>query len=134
MERIKLVINRGLWHRGQGSRDSKLRRASDGKMCCLGFLGAAIGLTSEQMTDVSAPWSYARKEGHDDMDYIRQAAWPYKPPSWEYDLGVYGQLTEINDERISDAEREQKITGLMAALGIDVTFVDEDTVGNVRNP
>lgn len=43
----KLTINRRTWLRGEGSEESYLRRAEDGKMCCLGFAAIQLGKLSE---------------------------------------------------------------------------------------
>lgn len=52
---MKVVITRSNWLRGKGSRDSFLFRYSDGKMCCLGFLGIACGISKRDLLGRTTP-------------------------------------------------------------------------------
>jgi hypothetical protein len=55
LEVKKLTIDRETWLRGEGSSNSFLRRAGDGKQCCLGFYCLARGLSAEEITDSTTP-------------------------------------------------------------------------------
>lgn len=52
---LQVTVDRSKWLQGEGEEDSYLYRPDDGKMCCLGFVGLAAGLSEEIMADVSTP-------------------------------------------------------------------------------
>lgn len=47
----KVIIDRLLWLRGEGSDASRLIRPCDGKKCCLGFAGEQCGMSSDDLLD-----------------------------------------------------------------------------------
>jgi len=115
----KLTIKRSEWLRGIGAPRSYLVRTSDNKMCCLGFLGCQVGLSSEEMANHRSPAD------------LPTAAWPdgfvepYSAGESQYvNLGCR-PLMEINDNRIlSEEERESQLTQEFKKFGIEVEFVD----------
>ena len=58
------TINRKKWLRGEGDDDSRLLRSTDNKMCCLGFLGKACGISSACLSGRGMP------------NTIRMPEWP----------------------------------------------------------
>jgi hypothetical protein len=127
---MKLIIDRSKWLRGEGSAKSKLLRASDGKMCCLGQFGLACGFTPDDLVDIASP---------DDSNGLGKT-WKDKGNAsflFRNDGGnslyvnrtdVCCTLMEKNDDYASDyyteAERESRIAAIFAANGVTVTFID----------
>ena len=116
---LKLVIDRKTWLRGEGADGSFLRRSSDGRQCCLGFMALAAGLTSEEITDKTTIATVNR----DFTNLPHGLTWTLS--------GVFANSSDCaaaidkNDkENISDAEREVSIVDIFARNGWDVTFVD----------
>ncbi len=109
----KFIIDRTKWHRGKGTQNSRLLSPSSGKMCCLGFLCKAYGVTDEQMFDIAVPYKLS--------DTARQ-----KLPKWLQDHNTPADLLiGVNDKcDIVGAEKEKQLTRLFALKGIEVTFVD----------
>jgi hypothetical protein len=58
---MKLVIDRKLWLRGEGSDCSSLLRDKDRKMCCLGFLCLANGLSEQDIIDIQTPGNLSER-------------------------------------------------------------------------
>ena len=120
------VIERARWLRGEGSAASCLLRASDGRMCCLGFYGAACGLSRDELLGV--------------RDFCGPGAAPVRQRphmAWLLGVSVYPgrytvaqervaqeRLVNVNDDpSLPEATREAQITALFAEQGIAVTFV-----------
>lgn len=101
---MKLVIDRSKWLRGEGSSKSSLLRTSDGKMCCLGFLGLACGIAPDRLKGNSNPHDVTGR-------------WP----SWLLHHEVCYSLMNANDVARVD---EGRIAALFAANGVEVEFVD----------
>ncbi len=53
---MKVEIDVRKWYRGQTSLDSYLERGRDGRRCCLGFLGRALGLQDEDLVGIKMPF------------------------------------------------------------------------------
>lgn len=122
---MKLVIDRSRWLRGEGPQNSWLKRQSDGKQCCLGFLGDQCGV----------PYGLARGPEHahgrwpEALFYESTFADQYGK-SWTRmavaDVTV--KLMDVNDaEACAPTHRENCITELFASIGIDAEFVDGPT-------
>jgi hypothetical protein len=120
-----LVIERAKWLRGEGGSVSQLLRASDGKMCCLGFLGAQCGYAPDQLRGHAEPGElFGRWET---ADYEKNNLWP----CWLLHVDEYGatdgadlpKLIATNDDRlISDQTREADIASIFAKHGVTVIF------------
>lgn len=115
---MKLTIDRSRWLRGEGSVVSRLLRPADGKMCCLGFYGLAMGANPDALLDVTAPQvardlaPFAALIEHDE----RAACWP---------TVTCGNLMCDNDDEHTTAEdREARLTKYFAEIGVEVEFVD----------
>lgn len=130
---MKVVIDRSMWYRGLGDSGSALRRRSDGKMCCLGFVGIACGYTPEQISGMSTPDDVLNfGQGH-----VRAPAETSKWPEalaaktmfdngWG-DTALTNSLITVNDSlTMGDDEREKRIGNLLASAGVEVEFVGED--------
>jgi hypothetical protein len=120
---MKLVIERKRWLRGA---DNSALLRDDGLMCCLGFYGEACGIGSDDMLDTADPeecgtavlsmwpaWLLGFKNDSDDPDdgFLRNT-------------GDCGRLIEANDDnRLTDAVREQRIAAIFAKHGVEVEFV-----------
>lgn len=52
---IPVVIDRRRWLRGEGPDASRLLRKTDGKMCCLGFVCEAVGVSAERLVNRGTP-------------------------------------------------------------------------------
>ncbi len=109
---MKLVINRDKWLRGEGAFESKLLRREDGKMCCLGFLGLACGLSESDIMGKATP-----------VDALNDGKYPEAILEYGFLTTTSYSLMSANDSRyIPETEREQTITNLMSEIGIEVEF------------
>lgn len=116
---MKFTVRRSDWLRGE--EDGLLYRENDGKMCCLGFLGIACGLTEDEMMDRGSPQE------------ALSSLWP-RGMVWEddsddssifYDSTITNELVTINDnQKIYDDTRELALIEKFKELNIEVEFVD----------
>jgi hypothetical protein len=117
---MKLVIDRAKWQRGEPGNGCLLR---DGRMCCLGFLGCALGIPADDLLEEATPGD------------VENSAWP------EWLLGdMSGNSTagdllmRINDAALgsgsggsavtSEEQREHALAREFAKHGVEVEFVD----------
>jgi hypothetical protein len=118
----KLIIKRSEWLRGEGPSYSYLYRSSDGKRCCLGFLGNQVcGFTDAEMSNKAMPSA------------LPLSNWPSKMLR-ENDEDRFGplidstittNLSNANDSKfLPDEGREDRISRLMTELDIAVEFID----------
>ena len=119
---MKVTIDRSKWLRGEENK-SYLLRATDGKMCCLGFLGLACGLTEDEIRDCIAP-AKTRKYYKFPAELLRQTEDGLWVDSIFSDL-----LMDINDrEGYSEEEREAELTQLFKLIGIELEFTDGGSI------
>lgn len=112
---MKLVIIRSKWLRGE--RPSYLLRQRDRKMCCLGFLGLACGLTKENILNVKIPV----------RPILGKSIWPKGIFDGIYDTlsSIAKGLVLVNDDiTINDSTREKKIKELFSKIDVEAEFVD----------
>lgn len=113
-ERKRFVIDRKNWYRGLAY--SALRRAEDGKMCCLGFICKQSGIEDANMTNIGGPDSLAQR--------AKRKVEFFFPPDWL--IGQLPWVTEaiaINDaSHLSEAHREALLMKLFAEHNIDLVF------------
>jgi len=128
---MKFTVERSKWLRGIGSEHSFLLRSTDGKMCCLGFLGLACGLDPERITNIDSPNGIpvsssetARKEW---SKTVPEAEGLFREYVKDNSV-VCEQLMETNDmetnDSVDESHREKALTKLFAEIGIEVKFVD----------
>lgn len=111
---MKLVITRSKWFRGEGGHRSKLIRGSDGKMCCLGFLGLACGVPKTYLLNKTSPTS---------ISLIFRDKWPTKILEDNKDSLITHELIIVND-RLLDDGREEQLAAKFAEADIEVVFED----------
>ena len=118
-ERLSFIVKRPLWYRGQHFHASALVRA-DNRMCCVGFLGLACGLSARSMLNIPT--------AHRVESPTEQAKWPAAFQQSEapvYGLTSVAEIYQVNDSpRLSEEEREAKLTTLFDKLNITITFED----------
>jgi hypothetical protein len=120
---MKFTIDRSKWLRGEGSYASKLLRGSDGKMCCLGQLGLACGLTAEEITNKGSPYQVGGISARETWSrQVKEAGLLFTID----DMSPYCfELMEVNDETdANDDYREGRLTDLFAKMGIEVEFIN----------
>lgn len=113
MELQKLVINRLKWLRGEGADVSYLLRASDGKMCCLGFHARQIAkLPAKEISGACNPLE-------------AQGSWFYDDRNGNFSRDAR-DLMQLNDAILyeSEAEREAAITAIFLKHNIEVEFIN----------
>lgn len=111
----EFTIDRSKWLRGEGSADSFLVRASDGKMCCLGFYGKACGILKKEMRGMQEPDEVGQK-------FEDAAPWLFDGVSGP--SGVCATLMRENDTVGGvGRDRERKVKELFAEHGVKVKFV-----------
>lgn len=116
---MNLIIDRSKWLRGEGVIPSKLVRTMDGKMCCLGFMGLACGVTREEMFNLSSPHQ---------LSVSKALLFEGVVVNYEgnYLITLIGRgLFAANDSRIiSEQERELQITRFFSSIGVEVSFIN----------
>lgn len=124
MEIKELKIDRAKWTGVDRDipcwRDDNGLLTKDGRMCCLGFLGAACGITNKTMLDKSMP---------DDLGARNNSKWPkaFRPDCAENtlatpDLGPMWEAASINDKHFAVKEKEKELKALFKKQGIKLTF------------
>jgi len=136
---MKLIIDRKTWLRGEGHKKSFLVRESDGKQCCLGFLAQACGFSKEELTKKRSvlslfivPVAENTYSVCNSVDPIKRER--IKPTVLEklvcdcdskssFNNAIGSDLMDVNDDpKLSDYERETKLTELFATVGVEVEF------------
>jgi hypothetical protein len=118
---MKLVINRKIWLRGEGSEKSYLRRG-DGKQCCVGIYCSALGVPEDELT------------GNVDATRIQKnstlPSWLFCTPGRMYSSRDANEAYQINDQVVlsdtpveSESERERLIAEIFARHDVQVEFV-----------
>lgn len=119
---MKVTIDRSKWLRGEGAAKSHLLRPTDGKMCCLGFLSLACGLTEDEIRGCDTPVD-TRKYDKFPAELLRQTEY-----GW-VDTLFSDRLMEINDrEGYPEEEREAELTQLFKSIGIELEFTDGGSI------
>jgi hypothetical protein len=124
----KLIIKRSEWLRGEGSDCSYLYRSSDGKRCCLGFLGNQVcGLTDDEMAGNAMPSCLPRASWLPQM--LKREERRNGDGHFLYDAIIDAPITtslaHINDSQmVSEEKREKEVSQLMRELDIEVEFID----------
>lgn len=121
MEIKELKIDRAKWTGVDrdipGWRDDNALVTKDGRMCCLGFLGAACGITDKTMRDKGMP---------DDLGGRNNSKWPkaFRPSeNEEYHTGPMWRAASLNDKpEMPLKEKERKLKLLFKENGIKLTF------------
>jgi len=137
------IIDRRKWFRGKGGEDSQLLK-TNGKMCCVGIYGKALGVPRKYLFDIATVTSsdFAAREG----DVPVKLPWPKwtVPPTDSnvaYPQQVIDMLYAVNDYRItgfnstdikdqwgdklkSEADREKWIAKLFKRKGVKVKFTN----------
>ncbi len=116
MKNVK--ISRKRWTRGG---DGELRTDS-GQSCCLGFVARAYGLR----TPTNSSTFSGLADFEQDLSVLPEKLRPVLSPRGEYiDSELHDDLTETNDDcEIRGAEREKRITKLLAKAGVKAVFID----------
>lgn len=127
MEIKQLVITRSRWVRqteGVDKGESALLNCN-GNMCCLGFLGAAVGIPLKCLDGMASP--------NDHLDHVSALVmWPkdFVPRSIDYgrslcDAVATAKALAINDNgETTDSEKERELIDLFDEVGIALTFED----------
>lgn len=101
-----LVIDRQLWGKGT-------LLHNDGRMCCLGHLSAACGISNERMAG----------KGYPLQDWLEVPSWAREVSRSAGGAGEVAAL--INDSTLPAYERETKLIALFAEHGIALSFIGE---------
>jgi hypothetical protein len=116
------TVKRSEWYRGKGSAESKLLREDDLK-CCIGFVCLQLGLSEKQIINKG-----------DIMSMVASSVEPWGDKRLLtdnnlFDFGNHPKWLEAayraNDtDRLTDAEREEKLKSLFKQGGHEIEFVD----------
>jgi hypothetical protein len=114
----RLTIDRQTWLRGEGFAKSFLLRPSDGKMCCLGFLGRDVcGLSPEHLEGKKSPGF--------DFDLTEEWTQVSSLITYAFESIDLIKLMTINDDSSrSDSQREVALTDIFAKHDIQVKFIN----------
>src|SRR5271157_2327717 len=107
---ITMTIERQKWGR------HLLYDSGTHKMCCLGFLGVACGLTPDEMDHIGSPISVEYRQ-----DLRGKAQWPPGLIEQGDNSALCNRLIKVNDYG-EEADREQQIKALFKMLDVDVEF------------
>ena len=109
---MELVIERSKWLRGQ--KDSYLLHPDNGTMCCLGFLGCAVGLSKKVIKGQGVP------------SEVKTNKWPELINSkYAHSTDLCDKIVVTNDSILTtDKAKERKLKALFKKADIHVTFVD----------
>jgi hypothetical protein len=112
----KFVIKRSEWHRGGKESLGTCQLLNEqGNKCCLGFYALACGLEENQIKDVF--YYTSCKVEPFIKDVIPNELWK--------DANNRNMFPRVNDDKkISDKEREVKLTKMFADIGVEVLFED----------
>ncbi len=130
---MKLVIDRNVWLRGEGFKNSFLIRLSDKKQCCLGFLGLACGIDAHHLVNQSSPhgsffhqYDLVPIESRADKTAKESNLWPEEIYSPDVALSsITHKLMEVNDNKLlSDEEREKTLKTIFLSINIEVDFIN----------
>lgn len=123
---MKFTIDRKKWYRGSnyysalliGSNDGIDRISEDvGKMCCLGFLSLACGLSRAQIRNVYRVDQLKVRELPHNLAFLVK--------SKNESSAIAKQIMSANDRSSgTNRAREQRLTNLFAKAGITVEFVN----------
>jgi hypothetical protein len=132
---MKLRIDRATWLRGEDpavlkTGGSYLLRPKDGRMCCLGFLCRDLGWPLHELAHVTMPDLLIDADGAQDPAAVCLL------PKWLVEKGtgdgdpdltpLVETMANTNDDpRLTETEREAKLTELFARQGIEVEFFGE---------
>lgn len=110
MDKLVCTVKRSKWVRG-GRFGRSLLLNEDGNMCCLGFLGEACGVPTDQLGGVGMPQSV--------IDYNKY------PTGDEPDGINWDKFANVNDALdVTDSVREQTLMQLAEDNGFTFVFVD----------
>jgi hypothetical protein len=117
---IVLTIDRATWLRGE--KNSYLRRPSDKKMCCLGFLGKQLGVTYTRMTNRSSPGSL---KSADQKKFMEVGLLTRLSDMAPFETETCSLLMSVNDQvrNITEEYRESRLKTLFKTIGIKVKFI-----------
>ena len=118
---IPVVITRSTWLRGDRRR-SKLYNPELGKMCCVGFMCLAKGITKEEMTNVSGVGSLVDSRGMSPGSFF--ALYAINDVRSGNFVPIHQGLEDLSSTPITDTLREETIIRLALPLGFAVTFED----------
>lgn len=96
---LRVVIVRAKWQHGRDG-DSALV-CEDGKQCCLGFVGKAIGFTDEDMAGVAMPSDVGPERWPDGM--VVKSVTTY---GW-LDSEISNKLAAINDSSATSRDAKE---------------------------
>lgn len=124
---ISLTIQRSRWARQTEGVDKGASALLNGygNMCCLGFLGAAVGIPLDRLDGLGSPI--------DHLDHVSELEmWPkaFVPRSIDdgrshCDSEATAKAVSINDDGdTTDSEKERGLTYLFDEVGIELTFED----------
>jgi len=117
---MKLTIDRTVWLRGEGPEPSRLRRESDGKMCCIGIFLKECGVTDAVLTGATTA---SNVEEHVPPEYREFLINPLHGDRFERDSDIYRLYDTNDDKTLHDHVREERIIDRFANHGIEVEFV-----------
>jgi hypothetical protein len=126
-ERIKFTVWRDKWLRGDPKNSCLLN--DQGCRCCLGFLGQEVDIADRHQLSVGLPHevSYQSADAAKKWPVGLLEATDADDDSSEHfrESTVCNSIVHINDnKRLTDEERETKLTEQFASVGIDVEFRD----------
>jgi hypothetical protein len=115
-ERIKFTVFRDTWLRGAGD---GLLLDSNGKRCCLGFLGQQLGCSDGALVDTAMPQGLEGGEA----DKFPASLVGTSATGYPAATKICNDIASLNDE-VDAKDREPRLTELFAKADIDVEFRD----------
>lgn len=104
------TVSRKTWYRGQGGERSRLL-CSDGRRCCIGFVGQQCGVPDMAMLGV---WGVRAVDAQRSLF-----------PAWLHNDSASGPAYVVNDDpTLDDDAREVRLKKIFAAHGDEIVFVE----------
>ena len=123
-KRLQVKVDRTRWYRGRTSEDSKLYNPREQRLCCIGFLGLALGCDEYAMANIDTLAELS-------LNQYGTAPADMKKAAREFNRAHRNALAEaylVNDEpEYTDKVRERKLRAIGRSMGVNFKFVGKET-------
>jgi len=127
IKKLKVIVDRKRWLRGEGATNSSLLRERDGKMCCLGFACLAAGHTEDEIRGRLIPSALAAPKvpGMEAVKGFYSYGITLSGGARPIESDRMGEAMSINDNAyFMESVRESKLIAIFDDLGMELSFVD----------
>jgi hypothetical protein len=119
-----LKIDRATWLQGEGGVRSYLFRREDGKKCCLGFYGKALGVEDRYLLQCKTPLTSSEKQVRNE-ESSPWTAWVLDHSVGAKECDVVSLMLLNDNPSIIPSVREKEVGEIFALHGVEVVFTGE---------